>query len=296
MKIGKFKNNMDYEMYKADYFEVMSHLPIPTRSIDIATDFGNVHIHEWKNDKNISAPVFLLPGQSSGSPMWELNLPDFISQRTVYAVDSLGDAGLSVQTKAFTGIEDIATWISAVLKALNLSKIHLVGHSFGGGNAANFVACFPEKVASLALLEPAFALNFPPIPVMFYATVASLKVLPKKWRDIGLSKMTGTKIDSTADAKEDALARMIKTASSGFSASLPTPKLLTDSQLRNFDIPVYIALADNSPITRGAIRKSHLIPNVKVKIWKNTTHSLPMEISSALDKELDEFWRTSENI
>lgn len=294
MKIGAFKNHTAYENYKAAYYEVMSHLPKPTRAIDIVTDFGSVHIHEWRHENNIPIPIVLLPGQSSGSPMWESNLPDFIAQRTVYTIDSLGDAGLSVQTKAFTSIKDIATWIDAVLTALNLSKIHLVGHSFGGGNAANYAVLFPGKIASLALLEPAFALNFPPLSVLFYATLASLKFIPKKWRDIGLSKMTGTKINHSID--EDALARMIKTAASGFSASLPTPKLLTNLQLCNLHIPVYVALADNSPITSGAKSRVQLIQNIKVKIWENTTHSLPMEVHLALDEELENFWKCSENV
>ena len=293
MKTGRFKSETDLRLYREAYDEVLARLPPPARSLDIPTPFGGVHVHEWKKDNDSRPPVFLLPGRSAGSPMWEMNLPDFIAQRTVYAVDFLGDAGLSVQTRAFASADDIAVWIAAVLDALRLPKIHLTGHSFGGGNAAGFAVRRPERLASLALIDPAFALNSPPVSVLLYATAASLKFLPKKWRDGALARMTG---DSTPGAgqEEDALARMIQIAASGFTASLPTPKPLTKPQLRGFSVPVYVALAGNSPITREAEAKAALLPEAVIKTWENATHSLPMEETAALDTALEAFWAAND--
>lgn len=105
--------------------------------------------------------------------------------------------------------------------------------------------------------------------------------------------MTGARPDDVS--QKDALTRMIKTAAGGFSATLPTPKTLTALQLPNLPLPVYIALAEHSLITKGARKRVDLIPHAQVKIWPNTTHSLPMAVAPALDKELELFGQTSEN-
>lgn len=58
--------------------------------------------------------------------------------------------------------------------------------------------------------------------------------------------------------------------------------------------PVYVALADSSPITEGkaSLPKAELIGDVTAKVWPNTTHSLPMQLAEPLTAELERFWAT----
>lgn len=65
--------------------------------------------------------------------------------------------------------------------------------------------------------------------------------------------------------------------------------------MKALSIPVYVALADNSPITTPTTKeKAELIPNAEVKIWESTTHSLPMEVAEALADELNIFWQKND--
>jgi hydrolase or acyltransferases (alpha/beta hydrolase superfamily) len=85
---------------------------------------------------------------------------------------------------------------------------------------------------------------------------------------------------------------MIKAASTEFSSSLPSPKTLSVEELKNINFPVYVALSDKSAITgKAAEDAAKLIPNATVKVWENTTHSLPMEVKEELAKELEIFWK-----
>jgi len=85
---------------------------------------------------------------------------------------------------------------------------------------------------------------------------------------------------------------MIKVASTEFSSSLPSPKTLSTEELKNINFPVYVALSDKSAITgKAALESAKLIPNATVKVWENTTHSLPMEVKEELSKELEIFWK-----
>ena len=90
-------------------------MPKPTRTIDVQTSFGVVRVYQWVNPDAPILPVVLLPGRGSGAPMWSENLPSLLAQRTVYAMDALGDAGLSAQTVPLTSAADQATWILSLI-------------------------------------------------------------------------------------------------------------------------------------------------------------------------------------
>ncbi len=77
--------------------------------------------------------VVLLPGRTSGVPMWAYNLPDFAAARNTYALDALGDAGESVQSRPIRDAADQADWLDQVLAQLPVRSVHLVGHSSAAG-------------------------------------------------------------------------------------------------------------------------------------------------------------------
>jgi pimeloyl-ACP methyl ester carboxylesterase len=88
--------------------------------------------------------------------MWASNLPDLAATRTTYALDALGDAGLSVQNRAISDAADQADWLDQALAQLPVRNVHLLGHSFGGWLAANYAVRHPERVQTLSLLDPVF--------------------------------------------------------------------------------------------------------------------------------------------
>jgi len=285
-EIGKFKS-IDYQnQYNQAYDDVLKSAP-PDETYDIQTSFGIVRVYSWGNSSGV--PMFLLPGHSSGAPMWIDNINDFSKENRVYAIDALGDAGKSRQEVPLKDINDVNTYIREVMDKLGLDKVNLVGHSFGGGYASNFAIACPEKINTLVLLEPAFALNYPSASVMFWATVSSIDFLPKSIRDYGLSQISNEDVSNISS--DDPLAKMISIGSSGFETELPTPKVLSEEEIMSFDIPVYVAVADNSLITTDkTTERAELFPKGRVKVYKNTTHSLPMEVSKELTDDLNEFW------
>ena len=289
-QVGQFRTAANRAAYEAAYAQAFTRMPKPTRTIDVQTSFGVVRVYQWVNPDAPILPVVLLPGRGSGAPMWSENLPSLLAQRTVYAMDALGDAGLSAQTVPLTSAADQATWIDEVLGGLGVTRAHIVGHSFGAASAASLAVHRPGRVASLTLLEPAFVLNWPPVSTLAWSIPATLPFLPQSWRDAAVAKVAGE--DPGAIDSDDPIARMITLGSTGYSAELPTPNPLSESQLRGLTMPVYVAIAESSPITNGAdsIHKADLIPVVEAKIWPNTTHSLPMQVHEPLADELADFW------
>ena len=288
--IGQFRSGSARDAYVSAYQEALATMPAPARTLDVPTSRGVVRVYEWVNPQADGAPVVLLPGRASGVPMWSQNLPGLLEHRTVYALDALGDAGLSAQSAPITSAADRADWIDETLAGLGLGKVHVVGHSFGAASAAALAVHRPQRVATLTLLDPAFVLNYPPLSTFAWSVPATLPFLPQSWRDAAVARMAGEDPDQIAS--DDPVARMITAGGTGYSAALPTPKPLTDEQLRDLPMPVYVAIADGSPITKGqeSVDRAGLIPDAQARLWPNTTHSLPMQVPDELAAELGDFW------
>lgn len=291
--IGKWNSAQSQREYEIAYKEAMQKMP-RTEAWQIETSFGVVQVYCWKNDgSKQKTPILLLPGKSSGTPMWSENLPDFYKNRTVYGIDILGDAGLSIQTKTIKNSADQAKWIEELLSKLDLHKIHLLGHSFGGWLAANYASNYPERIASLILIEPVFTFQTLKLVVILKSIPYSLKFLPKKWRQGFLKMVSGSDSIDTSDP----VAKMIDVGSN-FKSKLPTPVMITKKQLQSWNFPVYAALADRSAMHNSLkaieVAKNN-VKNIHTVLWKNATHSLPIEYAESLDAEIIKFIEVNEN-
>lgn len=293
MAVGSFLDEDARDRYVRAYELAFAQMDAPDRTADIATRYGTVRVYEWAQAGAADPPVLLLPGRSSGVPMWQENLPDLLPHRRVIAVDALGDAGLSTQTAPLTSMADQAAWIDGTLTGLGENRAHIVGHSFGGATAAAYARGFPQRVASLALLEPVFTLAWPPASTFLWTTIASLPV-PQPMRDRALARIGG--VDVSDIRARTPLSDMIASASAGYRAALPVPRVLTAEQLATLPTQTYIAIADRSSLAGGkrAARRGHDIPGAQVQTWPDTTHSLPMQVHEQLAQRLTRFWNDSD--
>lgn len=289
--VGHFRSAAGRTAYVQAYDQAMALLPEPTAQYDIHTDFGVVRAYEWSTDETArTTPVVLLPGRSSGVPMWSVNLAGFAAGHRVIAFDALGDAGMSVQSSPLTSMADQAEWIDQVLRVLAPDGVHLVGHSFGGATATAYARLRPERVRSLALLEPVFTFGHPPTRLMAWAMVASLPLIPEGVRERALGRIGGA--DGEAES-QDPMAVMIRTGTRHYSADLPTPSPLSEDEASTMTMPVYVAIAEHESLAggeRAAQRAQELLPRATVRIWPDTTHSLPMQEPEVLGNELEGFW------
>lgn len=292
--VGHFADAEARARYVTAYDAAMTALPTPTATHDVRTDLGVVRVYEWVPTGAADVaepddiPVLLLPGRSSGVPMWAENLPTFAEGRRVLALDALGDAGISVQSAPIAELDTQARWIDQVVNELAPDGVHVVGHSFGGATAASYAVRHPEDVRSLALLEPVFTLAYPPPGMMAWTVLASLPDLPQPLREEALGRVGGEDYDNT-----DPMARMIETGADGFTAALPTPVPLTEDEAARLTMPVYVAIAGRDSLAGGedvAERAGRLLPDATVQTWPGATHSLPMQEAERLSPVLDELW------
>lgn len=274
--LGHWRTPEGERAYVSAYTEALATMPAPTRTVDLATDFGTVRAYLWETPAaHGRTPLVLFPGWTSGVPMWSKNLPGLAEQVPVWAFDALGDAGFSVQTAPLRDNADQAAWIHQALDRLGLAKVHVAGHSFGGWLAANYAVRCPDRVASLTLIDPPFVFQPLPLELVLKSIPAAIPGLPREWRDALVADIGGGVPDPN-----DPVARMITLAVEHYAPEKPNPELFTGEQLASLRMPVFVALAGRSFLPdadrSAAVAREH-IRDVTVRIWPEATHSLPME-------------------
>jgi pyruvate dehydrogenase E2 component (dihydrolipoyllysine-residue acetyltransferase) len=99
-------------------------------------------------------PVVLVHGFGGDKNSWLFVQQPLSESHAVHALDLPGH-GASSKDVGDGSLTSMADTLLGFLDALDISRAHLVGHSFGGAVSAAVAKAAPEKVASLTLLAPA---------------------------------------------------------------------------------------------------------------------------------------------
>jgi pyruvate dehydrogenase E2 component (dihydrolipoamide acetyltransferase) len=101
-----------------------------------------------------SVPVLLLHGFGADLNTWMFTQPALAEGRRVIALDLPGHGGSAKQLDR-TDAATLSAVADHALNALGMERLHLVGHSMGGGIAISFALREPERVATLTLISSA---------------------------------------------------------------------------------------------------------------------------------------------
>lgn len=117
------------------------------------------YIEKGSGDRHI----VLLHGFGSSVATWSAQI-DFLSQEGfhVWAIDFLGFGFSDKPLHVHYSPDLYCQQIEQFLSAKKIDKIHIVGNSMGGAIALAFAGAYPEKVSSMALLDPlAYPISLP---------------------------------------------------------------------------------------------------------------------------------------
>lgn len=140
-------------------------------------------VGDWQSERET---VLLLHGLGSSSRDWEYQIEALARDYKVLMVDLRGH-GKSDKPNMPYDIPLFAEDIAAMLAALQLRAIHVIGHSMGGMVAFQLTLDHPHLVKSLVIINSAPRVGFPNFRNRFNFYMRALSV---KW--FGMSKLSVT--------------------------------------------------------------------------------------------------------
>lgn len=147
-----YKSATAAEQVLQRYRERLASWPVPSDHVRIPTDAGETFV--VVSGPPDAPPLVLLHGAGANSSTWLGDIPSWAGSFRTYAVDLVGEPGLSAPTRPRLDTDEPARWLDRVLDGLGITTCAMVGMSLGGWSALDYVIRRPGRVTRLVLLCP----------------------------------------------------------------------------------------------------------------------------------------------
>jgi pimeloyl-ACP methyl ester carboxylesterase len=147
-----YKTEAGRDQILRQYEEWLAHWPQPAERRTVPTRHGDTFVMVSGTENG--PPVVLLHGSGANTLTWLQAAGKLGTRFRVFAVDLIGEPGLSAQSRPPLGSPAYAEWLDDVLDGLGLTEVQMVAVSLGGWMAIDYVTRRPGRVSRLALMVP----------------------------------------------------------------------------------------------------------------------------------------------
>ncbi len=267
MSTSIYKSGLGEHAVRYRYLQLLKHWPVPSERLRVPTREGETHV--IASGPKGAPPLVLLHGASFNSVGWMGDVAAWSERFRVYAVDIIGQAGLSAAKRPRYDSQGYTLWLDDVLNGLSVSAASFVGLSLGGWIALDYGIRRPQRCRSLVLLAPAgigrermsaFKLLFVILPLLSMG----------RWgRRKAMDMILGPRPTSGrgAAAVEDFLSLIAK----HFRQNRAKPRRFEDAELAGLAMPILLIVGGRDPVIDSDESKARLERTAK----NVTVHYLP---------------------
>ena len=147
-----YKSETGERLIRERYLAFLKHWPVENQQLRLPTSQGETFVVACGDPG--APPLVLLHGGAINSAMWMGDVQAFAARFRVYAIDLIGEPGLSAPSRPPLNSEAYALWIDEVLTGLGVERASFVGGSLGGWLVLDYATRRPERVVKAAVLCP----------------------------------------------------------------------------------------------------------------------------------------------
>ena len=281
-----FKTREGEARFLAAYDNEMKLWPVPYEQVDVRSRFGTTHVVIC--GPKTAPPLVLLHGYMATLTMWWPNIGAFSKDYRVYAVDVMGQPSKSRPGEPIVNVADFVSWLTATLDGLHLDRVFLVGMSFGGWLALNYVVAAPQRVRKLVLLSPGGVL-----PMVRQFTVRGMLMV---WLPTRFSVNSFFRWLGFTDRAYANLLDMVYLGLRHFRMPIETarvmPAVVSDDALRTMKVPTLLLIGDREVISnpaRALERARHLLPDFEGELVPDCSHDMVSSRRDIVDARVLDF-------
>lgn len=276
-----FKSPRGEAEFLAAYDAALHLWPVPFEQRDVATRFGSTHVIVSGPEE--APPLVLLHCALMTSAIWSPIIGELSENFRTYAVDVIGDVGLTVPSNPPRSGAEFAAWLADTLDALGIGTTRLLGWSFGGFVAANFTVEMPARVERLALLAP-FATFVRPGPG-FLAGFLPLIVPTRRMSRWFERRLCHAGSFGPAEYSELLYQRF----RNGRVMFRTGPKVFSDEELRLLTMPTLLLVGDEEYLFDGRAavdRAGRLLPDIRAELLPRCNHAVVSDRTDEVRRQL----------
>jgi pimeloyl-ACP methyl ester carboxylesterase len=267
-----FRSDEARRRYLAHYGTIEKDWPLESQTRTVYTDHGTTFLRI--SGPAEAPPLVLLPGANTSSLCWRNVITRLSCAHRTYALDAIYDAGRSVPSRRLKDVDDLTAWLDDVLDALGLSRIDLMGLSYGGYAAAEYALHAPGRLRSVVLLSP--AMTVAPISRGFLVHLLPA-VVPTRAAFVGFTRWVMPYLAASDQAAFRTLAEELYLARRCYGPlSLPGGRMLTDAELAGIEVPVLYAVGDGDGVCEDAAkaveRVNAVAPRIRTVLIPDAAH------------------------
>ncbi len=175
-KMALYKSEQGFNEIMDWYEGLVEKIDVPFTSQFANTRFGRTHMLVCGPED--AQPLILVQAAAGSAPLWRNQLTEFSKHFRVYALDTVGQPGLSDPNPPSYLNDDYVNWLTDVIDDLEIDKAHFIGVSAGGWQVMQMAIQKPERVNKIIMLSP-MGVSHARLPIKIWLT----KVL-RKGKDV----------------------------------------------------------------------------------------------------------------
>jgi len=272
---GIYKSEAGRQAIEAFYRKVLARWPVTNEHVSVRTRHGETLVIACGPIDG--PPVLLLHGSGANSAVWIRDVAEWAKHYRVYAVDVIGEPGLSAQSRPPLRSGAYVDWLDDVYQHLGLTSASLIGVSLGGWLALGYAVKRPTRVASLTLLSPA---GIGVRKKLFMAKAMLMLLLGKRGVDKAWSAASGKAPIAGP------MADYVRLIFENFRPRREAPPIFTDAELRALSLPIQVVVgADDAMLhaTQTRDRVTRLLPQAEMIWLDGAGHMLPPQTTRVAD-------------
>jgi pimeloyl-ACP methyl ester carboxylesterase len=263
-----YKSEEGKQKIEALYRQALQRWPVPNRQLLVPTRQGDTFV--IASGEANETPIVLLHGSGTNSAVWMRDVAELAERYRVYAIDVIGEPGLSAPSRPPLKSDAYAAWLDDVWTQLGITRAGIIGVSLGGWLALDYAIRRPERVEALSLVSPAGIGS----QNQLFMLKAGVLLMLGKW---GLRKSFKAAAGSNVPS---AAAAFVTTIFQHFRPRMERIPIRTDAELAGLNMPVQIVVGGHDAMIRSKEtrdRIARLVPRAEVLYLEREGHILPRQ-------------------
>jgi pimeloyl-ACP methyl ester carboxylesterase len=258
------------------YRGLLAGWPVPAEHLRVPTREGETFV--VASGPPDAPPLVLLHGSGSNTLMWAADVALWSEHFRVYAIDLIGEPGLSAPARPPLASGVYPLWFEDVLDGLGVTRASVVGVSLGGWLTLDHATRHPERVERLVLMTPAGVAR-PKVVGVLGAVL--LKPFGEWGKRKSMEVMLGPEVRTQTGSAE-----FVRLISQHFRYRREPVPVVEDAALRRATMPILAILGARDTFIdspRTAERLSRLVPSATVRVLPGAGHLLPAQTAPILE-------------